>query len=75
MSERNPFACQRPQVIESLLSMDNLHHVKLEEIPELLRWVEVSRRAGHMSEEKAREWRVKIGAWRLWLELHQGEPH
>jgi hypothetical protein len=30
---------------------------------------------GYMSEERASEWRVKIGAWKLWLELQQDHAH
>ena len=55
--------------------MDHLHLVKLEEIPELIRWVERERKAGHLSEEQAGEWYIRIGAWRLWLELNQDSEH
>ncbi len=59
----------------NLFIVDNLHLVKLDEIPELLRWVELQHKSGHLSEEQAGEWFMKIGAWRLWLELNQDDGH
>jgi len=32
-------------------------------------------KSGHLSEEQAREWYMKIGAWQLWLELNQDDGH
>ena len=37
--------------------------------PGLLRWIELSERAGYMSEKQAEEWRLKVVAWKGWLEL------
>ena len=55
--------------------MDNIHLVRLEEIPELLRWIELSECAGYLSHEKAGEWRIKIEAWKLWLEHQREQAH
>jgi len=55
--------------------VDNLHLVKLDEIPELIRWIKLQRKSGYLSEEKASELYIKIGAWKLWLELNQDEGH
>ena len=51
--------------------VENIHLIKLEEIPDVLRWIELSERAGYVSQEKAGEWRIKIAAWKLWLELQR----
>jgi hypothetical protein len=56
-------------------SVDNLHLVKLDEFPELIRWVELQCQAGYLSEEKAGELYVKIGVWQLRLELNQDDGH
>ena len=55
--------------------MGNLYLVQLEEIPGLLLWIELSERAGFVSEEVAGEWRVKVAAWKLWLERQQDDGH
>ncbi len=64
-----------PPASSNLPAVDNLHLVKLDEIPELIRWIELQRRSGYLSEEQAGEWYSKIGAWRLWLELNQDDGH
>ncbi len=56
-------------------AVDNLHLLKLDEIPELIRWIGLQHRAGYLSEEQAGKWYMKIGAWQLWLELDQDDGH
>jgi len=50
--------------------MDNLYLATFDEIPHLLRWVELSVQQGCMSEETATEWRIRIEAWREWASQH-----
>jgi len=66
---RNPSACHTSKLAESSPPVDNLYLVKLDEIPDLLRWVELSERASYMSQEQAGEWRLKVVAWKGWREL------
>jgi hypothetical protein len=54
-------------------AVDNLYLAKLEEVSDLLRWVDLSVRGGWMDEYDATEWRVRIVAWGRWLELDGGE--
>ncbi len=69
----HPLPTTSPRRILSLV--ENLYLVQLEEIPGLLRWIELSERAGYMSEEHAWEWRVKVAAWKGWLELSDQHAH
>ena len=49
--------------------MDNLRVVTLDEIPAVLRWIDLSHRAGSMTGESALTWRLRVVAWKRWLEL------
>jgi hypothetical protein len=46
---------------------DILRLAKPAEIPHLLRWVDLSVRAGWMSEEQATDWRLRLLAIEQWF--------
>ena len=57
-----------------LSAVDNLYLVQLEEIPDMRRWTELTERAGYMTQDQAGEWRLKVVAWKRWLELQEIDP-
>lgn len=57
------------------MPVDNLYLVQLDEIPGLVRWIEVSRQAGYVSAEEAGKWWFRIKAWTDWLELPEHWAH
>jgi hypothetical protein len=51
--------------------VDYLFLTTLEEIPALFNWVELCEEFGWMSKTTATDWRVRIEAWRRFLEQEQ----